>query len=319
MVPSVADLLAQAQDHSDRLDFDECRRLCELALQADGTSLDALLMYASCQIEQGRMEEAKGLLLRAVALAPDSGYEKYLALAQLSAEKTALSYYSNAARIMKEGLPAAREEERPELLRQLSNIYCAAAELFLTDLCFDEQAEQECGALVGQAIGVDAGNPEAFRVQADFRLSQENKEGAMESITRALDLLKAMSFDDALYPLYDQRLALAKLLVEVEQYESASDILEALLEEDEDVIDTWYLFGISQASLGDAESAVEAFVGVLALMLRVDGADLDTEQRDSVYEYLKGMGVDGPRVWADLETDYKEQLAFAAEQTPDGE
>ncbi|XP_058868553.1 uncharacterized protein LOC117435683 [Acipenser ruthenus] len=45
------------------------------------------------------------------------------------------------------------------------------------------------------------------------------------------------------FPPYESRITTTKLLIEAEEYELATEILESLLEEDDEVVQVWYLFG----------------------------------------------------------------------------
>lgn len=301
---TIQEVIAQAENALDRFELDECLRLCEQALQLEETSVDALQLYASVHIELGQVETAREVLLKAISISPNTGFEKYLAVAQLSVSQESLGFYSEASRILSEVIiHTADAEELKHLNRQRSGIFCSAAELYLTDLCFEDDAESRCEKLVNDAIQADPSNPEAYRIQADLRLGQERKGDAKASIAQCLSLWKDLSFDDLQYPLYDQRMAMAKVALEVDLFEEAATVLEGLLEEDDSVIDTWYLLGIAQLSLKDTEGVIEALVSALALMVRVPHEDIDEEQKDSIFKVLQEIGVDGPRIWGDLEEE----------------
>lgn len=307
---TVQELLVQAENALDRFELEECLRLCEQAIQLDAGSVDALQLYASVLIEMGQVEPAREVLLKAIAISPNTGFEKYLAVAQLSISQESLGFYSEAARILNEEAAQTTDaEELKQLKRQRSGIFCSAAELYLTDLCFEDNAESQCEQLVNEAIQADSTNPEAYRIQADLRLGQERKEDAKASIIHCLSLWKDLSFDDLQFPLYDQRIAMAKVALEVDLFEESTTILEGLLEEDDSVIDTWYLLGISQLSLKDVEGVIEALVSALALMVRLPQEDVDEEQKESIFKVLQEIGVDGPRIWADLEEEVKSMQA----------
>ena len=310
----VSDLLTEVEACLDRFDLDQATHLCQQILQQDEHNIDALQLYASTLIEQGQVDQAREVLKKAVTVSPNEGFEKFLALAQITSGKEALNYYSEAARILKEKLPSVTEEgEVKEMTRQLSNIYCSAAELYLTDLCDEDNAETECESLVQEAIKVDVTNPEGYRVQADLLLVQGRQEDAIKSIRTCLTFWEALDFDDLMFPLYDQRIAMAKVLIEVNLFEDAIRVLEGLLEEDEDVIDTWYLMGVAQLSTEDAEGALEAFVSALSLIVRLPEVDRDEEQKTSIIEFLTQLGVDAQKIWADLEEQMAEILAAQAQ------
>ena len=59
----------------------------------------------------------------------------------------------------------------PQTLKQeLSNSFCAVAELWMTDLCDESEAEQECDSNINKAIEADDSNPEAWQTKARFHL-----------------------------------------------------------------------------------------------------------------------------------------------------
>ena len=59
----------------------------------------------------------------------------------------------------------------PQTLKQeLSNTYCAIAELYMTDLCDENEAEQECESNIKKSIEVNESNPEAWQTKARFHL-----------------------------------------------------------------------------------------------------------------------------------------------------
>lgn len=243
-----------------------------------------------------------------MSVSPDCGFEKYLALGQISSGKESLEFYSKAASILTlllEGLskdPNVSEIESQliELKKQLSDIYCSAAELYMTDLCFEDGAEGCCESLVNQAQAVDPSNPEGFRVMSDLRLTQSRVEDSKQSISHCLDLMSNMSVESPDFPSYEQRSAMARVLVELSLLGEATMVLEGLLAEDEKVIETWYLLGMAQKGLEDTDGAVEAFVSALALMCLEPE---DQELKESIFGFLGELGIDGPKIWVELEQE----------------
>lgn len=59
--------------------------------------------------------------------------------------------------------PGSTGGERAGLVRQVSTAYCSVAELFMTDLCDEEEAEEECRRSITKAIEADPTNPEAYQ------------------------------------------------------------------------------------------------------------------------------------------------------------
>jgi len=63
---------------------------------------------------------------------------------------------------------------RQNVRRQLCGGYCSVAELYLTDLCFEENAEQNCESALEAALKLDdpTSSPDAVQAMANLRLSQ---------------------------------------------------------------------------------------------------------------------------------------------------
>lgn len=83
-----------------------------------------------------------------------------------------------------------------EIRKQLAAAYCSAAELFLTDLCFEESAEQDCESYLSQALTLleeADGEPfvDALQTASSLRLSQQRGLEAVEYALRAFAKIKA--------------------------------------------------------------------------------------------------------------------------------
>ena len=63
--------------------------------------------------------------------------------------------------------------QQRELCRQVSSALCAVAELFMTDLCDEPDAEENCQKSFQAAIAADQENPEAWQTKARYLLIRE--------------------------------------------------------------------------------------------------------------------------------------------------
>lgn len=80
-------------------------------------------------------------------LEPEEGPDKYLYMAQLHEGREALGHYEKGLELLRKKLAdgADRPKEEEVALRQrVCMAYCSVGELFLTDLCFDADAETRC-------------------------------------------------------------------------------------------------------------------------------------------------------------------------------
>uniref|UniRef100_A0A224Z167 Uncharacterized protein n=1 Tax=Rhipicephalus zambeziensis TaxID=60191 RepID=A0A224Z167_9ACAR len=260
---SVDDLLSQMESCVNELQYDQAREFGESALRMEPNNLKVLDALSSLLLEMADPASALELLQRMVQLDPDGGYRKYLSLGQLTDGKESLAHYAKGVQILckllqeHQGLAAASEESSgADLNRALSSAYCAMAEIYMTDCCDEEDAEQQCSEFVQKSIQADPRNPEAFQVQANFLLVKQEHEAAKEAMQRSLDLWlpqheRLLLGEDAgnndpveVCPLsYSSRVNGAKVLIELEMLDEANTVLDGLIEEDDGVVDVWYLLG----------------------------------------------------------------------------
>uniref|UniRef100_A0A1E1X514 Uncharacterized protein n=1 Tax=Amblyomma aureolatum TaxID=187763 RepID=A0A1E1X514_9ACAR len=260
---SVDDLLTQMESCINELQYDQAREFGETALKMAPDNLKVLDSLTGLLLEMGDPASAFELLQRMVHLEPDQGFRKYLSLGQLTDGKESLAHYGKGVQLLcdllqKQHDSAAASEEcsGTELNRALSSAYCAMAEIYMTDCCDEDDAEAQCAELVQKSIEADPSNPEAFQVQASYLLVKQEHEAAKEAMQRSLGLWlpqherlllgeEAGASDPVeVCPLsYSSRVSAAKLLIELELLDEANTVLDGLIEEDDEVVDVWYLLG----------------------------------------------------------------------------
>ena len=80
------------------------------------------------------------------------------------------------------------ETKAKEIAKEVSNGFCSIAELYMTDLCDEEEAERECEASVTRAVEADDSNPEAFQTKARLCIVKEQFEDAKVAANKSLSL-----------------------------------------------------------------------------------------------------------------------------------
>ncbi|KAI5839840.1 hypothetical protein DFP73DRAFT_518309, partial [Morchella snyderi] len=230
-------------------------RLSALALQADPASLAALELHAEAHLELGDEPAARTHFEQAVALDADgarSGPEKFLWLAQLAPGGRAMvQWYERGTAVLRAWMhkEAAGGGEERALKEKLVSALCAMAEIYMSDLCDDPDAESRCETYTTEALLLSPTSAEALQTLASLRLSQQRPTDAVAALQRSLSLWlhpsspSAAADDDTNTPSYAARVNLAKLLIETQQYDSALDVLERLQLEDDQLPDLWYLGG----------------------------------------------------------------------------
>ncbi|CAJ1062140.1 probable assembly chaperone of rpl4 isoform X2 [Xyrichtys novacula] len=273
---SVLQLLEKTEEYMDSFDFEMAGLFCQRALDVEPNNLQALDMLGHIHSELGDTQKAKGIsfkllslqvFLRAVELSPDVGHNKYMYLGQLHSGQEAVDYYNRGIQVLLSVLEkqehttaqagaAAPSDEDPELptAKDVSVAYCSIAEIYLADLCMEEGAADKCRESIERALQYHYDNPEALQLMASYLFSternQEGKEYLLKSVGLWLPAQKqsaasSSSEEDlqSMIPPYESRITTAKLLMESEEYEMAVDVLEGLLEEDDEVVQVWYLSG----------------------------------------------------------------------------
>ncbi|KAH7031605.1 uncharacterized protein B0I36DRAFT_422632 [Microdochium trichocladiopsis] len=139
------------------------------------------------------------------------------------------------------------------LKKKLAMALCAVAEVYMTDLSWEADAEQRCESLVTEATLVAPDSAESWQTLASVRISQDRREDAQAALTRSLDLWKDLAPDDLAVPDFPSRVALARLLLEVEMETAAIEVLERLVGEDDHSVEVWYLGGWGLYILGEKQ------------------------------------------------------------------
>lgn len=247
------------------------------------------------------------VLTQSAKLAPDVGASKWLYLGQLQEGWHALQSFSKGAEVLRAEL-AAREgavgtstasasakaqggqgqgqgqgeqeeegdAEAAAIRNQLCSAQCSIAELYLTDLCFEEDAEARCQAALDEAVAMDQGSPEVSQALASLRLSQQRGEEAAPLMLETYRRLKACQAEDGDDEEGDEgmdvegagegggaeaprglpmpsvmfRVQTGKLLLECQAYNRrcarrAVRVLEQCKCEDDESLETWYLLGVA--------------------------------------------------------------------------
>ncbi|KAG7474178.1 putative assembly chaperone of rpl4 [Solea senegalensis] len=273
---TVQQLLEKTEECMDGFDFDMAGLFCQRALDVEPTNLQALDMLGHICSEQGDTTKAKGisflvkvlhsLSVHGMELSPDVGHSKYMYLGQIHTGQEAVDYYTRGIQVLLSALDkqaqttaqagAAAQAEDADLptVKDVSVAYCSLAEIYLTDLCMEEGAADKCKDFIEKALQYHHDNPEALQLMASYLFSTERNQEGREYLLKSVGLWlpaqkesvassSAEGWMQSEVPPYESRITTAKLLIESEDYEMAVDVLEGLLEEDDEVVQVWYLSG----------------------------------------------------------------------------
>ncbi|KAF1841152.1 uncharacterized protein K460DRAFT_389623 [Cucurbitaria berberidis CBS 394.84] len=219
--------------------------------------LPALNLLGEINVELGDADGAREAFQAAIVIDPEGatdGAEKFLWMAQLNEEGGAESirWFEKGVEVLKREISdlegklvkkADIEELLEEKKQKIANSLCGIAEVYMTDLSWEEEAEARCNAAVTEALLFAPENPEPLQTLASIRISQLRLEEAKSALTRSMELWKDVSPDDPKVPDYSTRISLSRLLMEAEMEDEAIEVLERLVGENDGSVEAWYLGG----------------------------------------------------------------------------
>ncbi|KAF2401354.1 hypothetical protein EJ06DRAFT_529485 [Trichodelitschia bisporula] len=241
--------------------------LAQLQLRAASNSnrialLPALSLIGEINVELGDIESAREAFALSADIdtngdAPESqggGAEKFLWLAQLSEEggRDSVNWYERGVETLKRQLHALAEQDLEEEAdaivedkrTKLANALCSIAEVYMTDLSWDDKvAEEQCNKVIEEALVFGPDMPEVLQTAASVRISQVKLEEARHYLQQSLELWKDLEPHDPQVPDFPARISLSRLLMEAGMEDEAIEVLARLVAEDDQSVEAWYLGG----------------------------------------------------------------------------
>merc|ERR1712087_58342 len=123
-------------------------------------------------------------------------------LGQLQNGKDAISSFEKGISLM---LSTQKSEGTKDItVRSISVGYCSMAELYVTDLCDEPNAESECERYLQLSVKADPTNAEAYHLLANLRLIQGNVAKANECLQKCLNFLPSNKNESDLEEMSDE-------------------------------------------------------------------------------------------------------------------
>ncbi|GES61608.1 TPR domain protein [Aspergillus terreus] len=236
------------------------------------TQLSALNTVGEICVELGEIDAARGHFLHAVELDPNGtipeaqggGAEKFLWMAQLSEAggKDSVQWFEKGVSALRHAIKLLEENPGPqetiemeEKKRKMANALCGVAEIYMTDLSWEEDAESRCESLITEALLVNPSAPEVLQTLASIRISQLRTDEARSALTKSLELWKDLPPEDPIVPDFATKISLSRLLMEVGMELEALEVLERLILEDDQSVEAWYLGGWCLQLLAEKQQA----------------------------------------------------------------
>ena len=251
--------------------YDLAAKFLEKALavgsEKDPSTMDTL---AEIYAHQGNEARALQLLMDSTAAAPEANAEKWMMLAQLQGGLEAGQSLNRGIQLLEKRLQSGAEDAAlPEQRALLSRGYCALAELYMTDLCFEANAEETCQTSLERAVSVTPQSVEVHQAMASFRLAQKKTAEAARMAARAFELIQEQSEDGEGRVSLEVRFETGKVLFETGQFDAAVTLIEDVIYGDDSIPEVWHVAGACYEALGDMESA-STYLGRAQELLATD-------------------------------------------------
>jgi len=260
-------LVANAKALYDSFQLEEAQQLYKQAFSlVENESIPSELLdgYAELCVASGDTEAAKELYTESVKLYPTENISKYLWLAQMHSGREALQLYQAAIEAMRDS---------QEHKSSLATAYSAVAELYMTDLCDEPEAEETCEQCVQDALAADPNCIDAYQALANLRLVRNRVEEAQSACQTLLSLLKSTENLPSLQFLGE----VARNLIEVQNFEGVVKVCKLGLAVDESNDELLYMQGFGLCKLERTEEAKE----VVEVLLQ---RNLNPEIREATQE-----------------------------------
>jgi tetratricopeptide (TPR) repeat protein len=221
----VEQLIESADTAMISLDVERAAQLYNQAateLRGSTTQVDAALYVleklGECRVSAGDQDGGRQCFEEALSILDSNSKDTnamayhetrsnlYLYTGQLSMGQEALNAYQKGVQSLEACLTLVQDnsiaaeqdsDDTEKILKQkLSRAYCTIAELFLTDLCYEDNAETECESYLERALQIKDdkdGEPlaDALQTMASLRLSQKTRQmEAVPYIMRAYSKMK---------------------------------------------------------------------------------------------------------------------------------
>ncbi|AAS54321.1 AGL170Wp [Eremothecium gossypii ATCC 10895] len=270
-------------------------------LRKEETEVVGLLeAYSDAYMEDGQLDKAYPLLEQACALDPEGkigGCGKFFTLGQVVGGQHGLNTLMIGIDNMVNKAGAALQQADVD---KVIGGLLTMIEIWMTDLCMEPDAEEQCEQLISKAMVISNENsPEAWSMLGSIRISQTRFAEAAEAFQKSWELFqqKKSQLEEALKAGLNQNqlrshaeyveliqplLALGKMCIELGLYELALQTIGTVKDIDEDNMEGYYLEGFTNYMVAKLE----------LFKANNPAAEITTENIYEVNEHFKDLALD---------------------------
>ncbi|KAJ9095522.1 hypothetical protein QFC19_007503 [Naganishia cerealis] len=236
-----------------------------------------LQVYGEALLENNNLETGFEVLSQACSLDPDAlkGTEKFFYVGQIIGGSDGLQYLDVSLRRLEQQIEevnnnnttsivnaadyGSKDDILAYLIKKMNQGIFAKIEIWMTDLCMEEEAETQCDQLINYSLSLDGENPEALSLLSSIRISQQRPEDAKQALVKSWDLFnvkkqkleesansKADKQEDATdvgleyVELIQPLMTVARFAIELELYDLAITVASNIQDINEDALETYY-------------------------------------------------------------------------------
>eukprot|EP01121_Diplochlamys_sp_Union-15-3_P004966 TRINITY_DN15188_c0_g1_i1.p1 TRINITY_DN15188_c0_g1~~TRINITY_DN15188_c0_g1_i1.p1 ORF type:complete len:316 (+),score=56.84 TRINITY_DN15188_c0_g1_i1:32-979(+) len=292
---SIEGLFQNAENFINSLDYESAETCYSYILSMQPDNTEALDSLGEILIEMDERERAKKVLSKSVDIAPNEGAAKYFNLGQIHEGQQAINFISKGIQILKNQksdiIAGKIKGDVNDISKEIASALCSLTEIYMTDNCMDEDAEKNCSLFLEEAVSLAPESPEVLQTFASYRISQCKNDDAIDLLTKSYNLWKDKGVGDLRLPSYELRLSTCKLFLELGKYQLASEILNSLLDEDDQISEVWYLLGYAY-SFFDKEASMESLLKCKKVLQRENCKEPVIHQKvDDLLKHISGSEV----------------------------
>lgn len=226
-------------------------------------------------LENSEVEEAYSIYSRSIELDPQGqvSVDGFFNLGQIVGGRDGLQLIIKGCDILENNIQNSNntnsdndEENRVFNVKKLTQGYFSQIEIWMTDLCMEDEAESQCETLISKAIALDEQNPESWSLLASIRISQQKPEEAQQHISKSWELFnsKKQKLEDSAdvatssadvdklsdsnveyIELIQPLITLTRFAIEVGQFDLAATISSNIHDISDDLLEPFYLEAFS--------------------------------------------------------------------------
>jgi len=245
----------EAEECLVKFEFQRAIEIYQAALQIHPNNTTIIDALGTAFLQAGEFQRAEQMFKISIQLAPNVGHEKYMSLAGMLSGQQAIALYQKGIEILLSQRQSIQDPTlQKEAISQLISGFCAIAEIYLTDECYNPNAELVCEKVLTEALNTDPQSTEALQTMASFKISQQKTEEALKFLQASYSTWGNLDPEHANYPQFEFRTQSAKLFLELNQNNLAVEILDDLIEEDDEIAELWFLEGFALVNIDSTQS-----------------------------------------------------------------